>query len=221
VCGTVTSTTWAASSAGRAPRSQRGGREFEPPAVHQIQPHRWVRGTTAQNPRRRVLAPVTHRPLTTSNGSVSLIARCLSIPDTRRPWEMLPDRRVRRRAAPCARAPHPTHAKQDPVNAHLVLLCFCKHVCKFRIDDAPPSHSSSQRSSLPFCCRLGGLTRAIDALAGPQVDAALNAIAATSLVWTTRNVSSPAIRRSKVGYASARVFAPCRYPGSAVASGCA
>ena len=26
---------WAASSAGRAPRSQRGGREFEPPAVHQ------------------------------------------------------------------------------------------------------------------------------------------------------------------------------------------
>jgi hypothetical protein len=27
--------TWAASSAGRAPRSQRGGREFEPPAVHQ------------------------------------------------------------------------------------------------------------------------------------------------------------------------------------------
>ena len=27
--------TWAASSVGRAPRSQRGGREFEPPAVHQ------------------------------------------------------------------------------------------------------------------------------------------------------------------------------------------
>ena len=27
---------WAASSVGRAPRSQRGGREFEPPAVHQI-----------------------------------------------------------------------------------------------------------------------------------------------------------------------------------------
>src|SRR5262249_743472 len=27
---------WAASSAGRAPRSQRGGREFEPPAVHQL-----------------------------------------------------------------------------------------------------------------------------------------------------------------------------------------
>ena len=27
---------WAASSAGRAPRSQRGGREFDPPAVHQI-----------------------------------------------------------------------------------------------------------------------------------------------------------------------------------------
>jgi hypothetical protein len=27
---------WAASSAGRAPRSQRGGREFEPPAVHQV-----------------------------------------------------------------------------------------------------------------------------------------------------------------------------------------
>ena len=27
----------AASSAGRAPRSQRGGREFEPPAVHQYQ----------------------------------------------------------------------------------------------------------------------------------------------------------------------------------------
>ena len=27
-------TPWAASSAGRAPRSQRGGREFEPPAVH-------------------------------------------------------------------------------------------------------------------------------------------------------------------------------------------
>ena len=26
---------WAASSAGRAPRSQRGGREFDPPAVHQ------------------------------------------------------------------------------------------------------------------------------------------------------------------------------------------
>src|SRR3954469_8802284 len=26
---------WAASSVGRAPRSQRGGREFEPPAVHQ------------------------------------------------------------------------------------------------------------------------------------------------------------------------------------------
>src|SRR5690606_4406270 len=29
---------WAASSAGRAPRSQRGGREFEPPAVHQLLP---------------------------------------------------------------------------------------------------------------------------------------------------------------------------------------
>src|SRR5947207_3894218 len=27
-------TQWAASSVGRAPRSQRGGREFEPPAVH-------------------------------------------------------------------------------------------------------------------------------------------------------------------------------------------
>src|ERR1041385_6174236 len=30
---------WAASSAGRAPRSQRGGREFEPRAVHHINPH--------------------------------------------------------------------------------------------------------------------------------------------------------------------------------------
>ena len=30
-----TSYKWAASSAGRAPRSQRGGREFDPPAVHQ------------------------------------------------------------------------------------------------------------------------------------------------------------------------------------------
>src|SRR5262249_16215319 len=33
-CYTWGSSTWAASSAGRAPRSQRGGREFEPPAVH-------------------------------------------------------------------------------------------------------------------------------------------------------------------------------------------
>jgi hypothetical protein len=29
---------WAASSVGRAPRSQRGGQEFEPPAVHQNSP---------------------------------------------------------------------------------------------------------------------------------------------------------------------------------------
>ena len=37
---------WAASSAGRAPRSQRGGREFEPPAVHQqfAQFCAWVTG---------------------------------------------------------------------------------------------------------------------------------------------------------------------------------
>ena len=43
---------WAASSVGRAPRSQRGGREFEPRAVHQIPEcaggcvetaHRWTR----------------------------------------------------------------------------------------------------------------------------------------------------------------------------------
>jgi hypothetical protein len=30
---------WAASSAGRAPRSQRGGREFEPRAVHHLKAH--------------------------------------------------------------------------------------------------------------------------------------------------------------------------------------
>src|SRR5262249_21711012 len=35
----------AASSAGRAPRSQRGGREFEPPAVHQIFPTQGARFT--------------------------------------------------------------------------------------------------------------------------------------------------------------------------------
>src|SRR5205823_6177521 len=38
LCGATparTSSEWAASSVGRAPRSQRGGREFEPPAVHQ------------------------------------------------------------------------------------------------------------------------------------------------------------------------------------------
>ena len=34
---------WAASSAGRAPRSQRGGREFEPPAVHHRKSHRKAR----------------------------------------------------------------------------------------------------------------------------------------------------------------------------------
>ena len=33
--GTIWVLQWAASSVGRAPRSQRGGREFEPPAVHQ------------------------------------------------------------------------------------------------------------------------------------------------------------------------------------------
>ncbi len=49
---------WAASSVGRAPRSQRGGREFEPPAVHQLflsllvnlSPHRFFRPSRcAQN----------------------------------------------------------------------------------------------------------------------------------------------------------------------------
>jgi hypothetical protein len=34
--GTISVLQWAASSVGRAPRSQRGGREFEPPAVHHL-----------------------------------------------------------------------------------------------------------------------------------------------------------------------------------------
>src|SRR5438105_3734998 len=43
---------WAASSVGRAPRSQRGGREFEPPAVHQNfpQPSRqWIATPVVRN----------------------------------------------------------------------------------------------------------------------------------------------------------------------------
>ena len=48
---------WAASSAGRAPRSQRGGREFDPPAVHQ--------NSLTNQPLRR--APHQVRPIVATN----------------------------------------------------------------------------------------------------------------------------------------------------------
>ena len=50
---------WAASSAGRAPRSQRGGREFEPPAVHQELSaiRRFPRPLTSHRQRLRLLVP--------------------------------------------------------------------------------------------------------------------------------------------------------------------
>src|SRR5580765_8449171 len=58
------SSTWAASSAGRAPRSQRGGREFEPPAVHHFSSK--IRRFGPRRPRLRqadVLGARPFRPL--------------------------------------------------------------------------------------------------------------------------------------------------------------
>ena len=60
---------WAASSAGRAPRSQRGGQEFDPPAVHQ--PH----AGAPQRPAYTAGVTTRHRPV----GLMAAIALCLGM----------------------------------------------------------------------------------------------------------------------------------------------
>ena len=97
---------WAASSAGRAPGSQSGGREFEPRAVHQ--PHLQLRAAGVPSVSTLTTPSFTATrfcsPYWTSSGSIS------SRRDFQKPW-MLPAK-LAGRSARCRMARRPRRRRQ-------------------------------------------------------------------------------------------------------------